>query len=223
MPTHNPVELIKLLLSACQREDIPVGKTKLVKLLYLMEVECYRSHRERLTDLTWVFLHYGPYPQGFEQLLGDPDIEQLPRSLADGRRFEQVTVSDAPEFHDDRTLTRLADDIVERWGGLQLERLLDYVYFDTEPMLAAVRGQELDFSTVAPAAASAARNIRIDPKRLAQIRKNVSQHVKELGLKTRDCEWDPVAAAAAKVWDEGHLVVRLEGTGRMDPDAGSGR
>jgi hypothetical protein len=170
-----------------------------------------------------VFLHYGPYPQEFERLLGDPDIEQLPKSLADGRRFEQVTVSDAPEFHGDRTLMRLADDIVERWGGLQLERLLDYVYFDTEPMLAAVRGQELDFSTVAPAAASAVRSIRIDPKRLAQIQKNVSQHVKELGLKTRDCEWDPVAAAAAKVWDEGHTVVRLEGTGRMDPDAGSGR
>jgi hypothetical protein len=220
MPTHNPVELVKLLLGLCQREDIPVGKTKLVKLLYLMEVEYFRSRRERLTDLRWVFLHYGPYPQGFEQLLGDPDIEQLPRSLADGRRFEQVTVSDAPEFRDDRTLSRLAEDIVERWGGLQLEKLLNYVYFETEPMFSAIRGQELDFSAIAPAAETTVRTIRIDPRKLAQLRKSVSQHVKELGLKVRVCEWDPAIVEAMRIWDEGRHAVQVEGEvsfERQDP------
>jgi len=222
MPTHNPVELIKLLLGACQREDIPVGKTKLVKLLYLMEVEYYRGHRERLTDLTWVFLHYGPYPQGFEQLLGDPDIEQLPRSLADGRRFEQVTVSDAPAHDESRAILRMAEDVVERWGGLQLERLLDYVYFETEPMFTAERGRELDFSTVAPAAESTIRIIRVDPRKLAVIQKGISQHVKELGLKPHQCEWDPVTAEAAKIWDEGHTEVRAGGAVRLDPASDDG-
>jgi hypothetical protein len=78
-------------------------------------------------------------------------------------------------------------------------------------MFSAIRGQELDFSVIAPAGDAAVRTIGIDPRKLAQLRKSVSQHVKELGLKVRVCEWDPVIVEAVRIWDDGRHAVQIEG------------
>jgi hypothetical protein len=213
-----PPELMTLLLSLANQEGIQVGKTKLVKLLYLLEVEFYRENRQRLTDLKWVFFHYGPYPVGLDDLLESPDIEVLPRRLTDGRRFEEVTVADAGQSGAgfDPALERLARRVVDNWGGLELSHLLNYVYFETEPMMHAVRGDVLDFSTVKPP--EPVRNIVVDPKRLAQIRKSLDEHLRELPLAKPGCEWDPVLAKGLKLWDDGHRRVEIAGSVELDAD-----
>ena len=50
--THLVVELRDM--------DAGFGKTKLVKLLYLIDVENWRRSRKTLTGLEWNFYHYGP-------------------------------------------------------------------------------------------------------------------------------------------------------------------
>jgi len=42
----------------------------------------------------------------------------------------------------------MVERIIERWALESLYKLLDYVYFATEPMQGAVRGELLDFSTI---------------------------------------------------------------------------
>lgn len=211
-------QLIRLLLSIADQDGISVGKTRLVKLLYLLEVEFFREHRRRLTDLKWVFFHYGPYPVGLDDLLESPDVEILPKRLADGRRFEQVTVADAGRHAAglDTAVERLARRVVDEWGGLELNRLLNYVYFETEPMMHAVRGQELDFSSVKPA--EPIRKIAIDHKKLAQIRKSLAKHLKEFRLTKAGCEWDPALAEGIRLWDEGHTTVPISGRVYLDPE-----
>jgi hypothetical protein len=48
----------------------------------------------------------------------------------------------------DFELETIVDRIVKEWGDADLNKLLDYVYFETEPMQNAKRGDVLDFSSV---------------------------------------------------------------------------
>src|ERR1700730_1177960 len=49
-----------------------VTKTKLLKLLYLFDVEYYRAHRQTFTGFGWKFFHLGPWAAAF-----DPALDQL--------------------------------------------------------------------------------------------------------------------------------------------------
>src|SRR3954454_2497335 len=53
--------LISYIVAKARDRGITLNRTKLVKLLYLIDVERVRSRRDLLTGLEWVFFHYGPY------------------------------------------------------------------------------------------------------------------------------------------------------------------
>ena len=55
------VQLIKGILGEAENQGISVGRVRLVKLLYLLEIEYYRIYQKRLTHLKWEFYHYGPH------------------------------------------------------------------------------------------------------------------------------------------------------------------
>src|SRR5713101_4873865 len=46
-----------------------VTKTKLLKLLYLFDVEYYRVHRQTFTGFSWKFFHLGPWAAEFDPTL----------------------------------------------------------------------------------------------------------------------------------------------------------
>ena len=116
----------------------------------------------------------------------------------------------------DVALEQLARRVVDEWGGLSLNHLLNYVYFETEPMMNAARGDELDFGAVKPP--EPVRSIVVDCKRLAQIRESLDHHLKEYRPVRVGCEWDPVLAEGLKLWDSGHRKVEIAGTVELDSD-----
>jgi hypothetical protein len=63
-------------------------KTKLLKLLYLFDVEYYRHHRSTFTGFAWKFFHLGPWAAEY-----DPALNGL---LAHGILTEQR--SNASEY-----------------------------------------------------------------------------------------------------------------------------
>ncbi|MBA7514341.1 hypothetical protein ES705_06369 [subsurface metagenome] len=130
------VNFIKEILKQTKENGFTVGKTQLVKLLYLLEIEYYKLHQKRLTDLEWKFLHYGPYPPGIEKILGSPDIGEEQIELSNSRIFHKYSVvkDSYVEYCKDPTIPRLISRVVKEWGGINLYSLLDYVYFETEPM-----------------------------------------------------------------------------------------
>jgi hypothetical protein len=138
--------LIAYIVAQARDRGITLNRTKLVKLLYLVDVERVRSRREPLTGLTWVFFHYGPYAYELIETLDAMEGAQL---VAD--RFHDSVLyraaPGAPEGDDWNAGTKTTvDRVIDRFAPLDLNPLLDYVYFHTGPMLDAERGQPLDLS-----------------------------------------------------------------------------
>ena len=123
--------------------------TRVVKLIYLADLEWHRRYSEPLANLEWRFLHYGPYAYEFVPILGNPDMEVAEFEGKTARRFAyDPSQLEAPRVPQE--VSSIIGDLVARWGDADVNRLLDYVYFETEPMERARRGELLDFSSTKP-------------------------------------------------------------------------
>lgn len=130
------------------------GKTKLVKLLYLIDVENHRIRSRKLTALEWTFYHYGPYAFEIDQILKQLDLE-IPQEDVLTASGHQATVFRPPwdadvEFEEQASTSEklVVDHVIQEWGMEELNPILSYVYFHTEPMKDAKRGEVLDFSRI---------------------------------------------------------------------------
>ena len=129
-------------------------KTKLLKLLYLFDIEYFRLHGETFTGFEWKFFHLGPWAAQFDSVLnglieGGEVVQQSVQSadyeVALLRTEEAVELKSAvPDVRDEIQLNRILMD----WGTKSTGELLDYVYFRTEPMEHGVRNERSDFSSV---------------------------------------------------------------------------
>jgi hypothetical protein len=147
-------ELTAYIVARALGKEAILTRTKLVKLLYLVDLEQQRRAGSTLTNLSWVFYYYGPYSFELQEELTAMEGGVLAtRSVRDRADREQailyVHVSDPPDADRWQEIVRSRiDRVVDRWALEDLNLLLDFVYFHTEPMRTARRGEELDFSVV---------------------------------------------------------------------------
>src|ERR1039458_4521791 len=132
-----------------------VNKTKLLKLLYLADIEHYRKFGETLSGFDWIFYLFGPWSAEYDSLLEElerrdvialepwtsADREGARIDLREPRDLDKI-IRDTDEFY------RIRHQI-DTWSDRSLSDLLDYVYFETEPMFEAVSGERLDFDKIA--------------------------------------------------------------------------
>jgi hypothetical protein len=144
------LEVLKYIVDRIRERDGIPTRTKVVKILYLIDVEYHRRHGSTLSQLPWKFLHYGPYTMEIEPLfqsisLGEEEIVVKDRHRVFTYKVEQPEALDSLLPFSDRMMI---EKIIDRWALESLYKLLDYVYFETEPMQGAARGELLDFSTI---------------------------------------------------------------------------
>jgi len=146
---------------------IAPAKTKLLKLAYLAEVYHKRLTGGRLTDQQWVFWKYGPYLWEYEAMISNEEIFLKPDETDEFYAVEARDDYQTKEMGIEeqsaviRALEHAADD---------LNQILDFVYFDTEPMMKAqTRGETLDFDSVMPEEFYSVKEYRIDRKQGQQI------------------------------------------------------
>ena len=131
-----------------------ITKTKLLKLLYLFDIEYFRLHGKIFTGLDWKFFHLGPWTSQF-----DPVLAELVQSGAVVQEPLHLPEFDVAVLHAARPveLSEALDDVKDEiqlnrilmdWTTRSTGELLDYVYFRTEPMEHAIRNERLDFSFV---------------------------------------------------------------------------
>ncbi len=146
--------LIPAIVTWVVAHDSYATKTKLLKLLYLFDVEYYRQHRRTFTGFEWKFFHLGPWAAAY-----DPALSGL---VAHGILLEQRSSSSeydtafykpGERVETRRAVTTVKDEsilleVLKRWGALTTGEILNYVYFQTEPMEAGIRNQPLDFSLI---------------------------------------------------------------------------
>ncbi len=127
------------------------SKTKILKLLYLLDIESYRKTGATLTGFEWKFYKYGPwaasYDEALEAAVQTNKILVNEREADEGASFinpvERLPLSLVfPNVVEELTAKR----IIETWAARPTVELLDYVYFHTAPMRDAVRNEILDFS-----------------------------------------------------------------------------
>ena len=155
MNNHLLCHLITHVITKLTDMGVGFGKTKLVKLLYLMDVENYRIRRTTVSGLEWRFYHYGPYAFEIDEELKNLELDIPQDSVTTG------TGHKATVFRSNRELRprlsehlpsprelRVVNTVIRDWGETELNQLLNHVYFYTEPMKHAERGDVLDFSTI---------------------------------------------------------------------------
>lgn len=155
MKTTDPTQnLIVALISAIREREGTPTKTKLLKFLYLADLASYRATGETVTSFDWIFFHYGPWTYEYDQILSEmPHLisrERVPLSQDEGEAeifgtSEVVDLEEVlPSYEAVHELTLALDAFANR----SLAEILDYVYFETEPMEGAIRDTELDFSKI---------------------------------------------------------------------------
>lgn len=119
--------------------------------MYLADVLHFRLHGRVLTQLPWRFHHYGPYcaeaqdaihslvrPGGLEMRTADGEVGDVYLYSYAGP-VEEIWRHTSASFE-----SALLGEL-ERWLGAPLNQFLGYVYFETDPMARASRGDVLEF------------------------------------------------------------------------------
>jgi len=146
--------LVAVIVSEITRRGGWVTKTKLLKLIYLFDVEYFRRHRQTFTGFSWKFLHLGPWAAEFDATLPQLlDRGVLTESTSSKAEFDTTfyRVSEATDISSvvpDLTDELLLKRILDIWSDSSTGEILDYIYFRTEPMEHGVRNQPLDFGTI---------------------------------------------------------------------------
>jgi len=150
-------QLIHFIVRYATERGSELPRMRLVKFLYLADLFHARVEEGiTLSGWQWEFVHYGPYCRDSTDLI-DSAVSQ---GLIDSRTLPSK-FREEDEYHLYRCPTDLESEIerelpvyvasqlkwaIRNWAD-DTASLLDYVYFNTEPMLNAARGDLLDFST----------------------------------------------------------------------------
>jgi len=148
------IKLIKAICSRVKEKEGYLNKTKLVKYLYLIDIEYFRRHNKTFTGFDWIFYDFGPWAYEYNEII--KKIENSPEFLISESRYNDldtifITCIEREDFEsvfDDIDDQLKAKRIVDRWALENLNSLLNYVYFRTEPMMNAQRYEKLDFTKV---------------------------------------------------------------------------
>lgn len=225
-------DLIQYIAAKLADLEASVSKTKLVKLLYLVDVENYRRTRHLATHLPWRFYHYGPYALEIDELLQQLHLdlpEEEVRTAAGHRAFTYRANAwqlDELERRIPSDLRAVGDRVLSRWALEGLNQILDYVYFHTEPMKSARRGDALDFSTIEPLRYEAQREISLPDESLKDLRHRFNEARERLRLRPRRIDppprFDKTFQEGVRLLAAEEAFVVPEGNVELDDEAKEG-
>lgn len=145
--------LLLILKLAEEAEVKSLTTTELVKYLYLLDYyHAQETSGQSFTGIEWKFLHFGPFSPTIPEALGYlVHSSQLDEKVFQSQAKDGYLYSLTNKFYLDTT------DLVSRYVRLNLEKairdfkrdlskLLNFVYFKTEPMIVALPNDTLDFS-----------------------------------------------------------------------------
>jgi len=157
---------------------VGIPKTKLLKLAYLVEVKYKRRYMKRLTEAKWVYYLYGPYLWDYDEILQCKDININYREYKNNKDKEIEIISLQDCYHNENISSEykfFINSIIRDYGNMDLVDLLDYVYFETEPMINAEnRREDLNFDCILPEDYYYVKEIKLDPK----IEKNIRRELR---------------------------------------------
>src|ERR1700674_5119510 len=160
--------------------------------------------------MDWKFHHFGPYASALAPYIGDPTA-----TATDGLLAELMSKERAP-LSQDHDLQSAAVEVVHQWANSDLNALLDYVYFETEPMQAASRGDMLDFRTVNRDKACSL-SIKLDSKKIKELRQHVQLRAAAYGKMRHPSTAPEDLFSNLSEWDSDRSIDLQPGSCSIDP------
>jgi hypothetical protein len=164
-----------------------VTKTKLLKLLYLFDVEYYRVFRKTFTEFDWKFFHLGPWTAEYDttlnSLINSGDILQQ----ASGKSEYDTQFFRVPDKRDfSKLFATFAEEaplrkVLNIWSEASTGEILDHIYFRTEPMEHGVRNTRLDFSYIPEELPTkyTRTSSGVDPRQIKRLREKLRARLSE--------------------------------------------
>jgi hypothetical protein len=181
----NARQLGQLILYIIYRAEELDGYTttiRLVKFLYLIDLEHQRRYDHILTGLDWVYHFYGPYAFEIPEIgasLGF-DLQREEFVSAGGHSGNLLHAWEPQDFPAelDYGLEVLVNGLLDVWANVETDLLLQYIY-RTEPMMRAQRGDKLDFSIVPPGTRYYELYVSIPQRTAHQLRESLRSYAQE--------------------------------------------
>lgn len=191
--TPDAKALVRAVLTRVRDREGSAGKTKLLKFLYLADIENFRTTRQTITGFDWIFFHFGPWAAEYDKVLdqlaaeGAIEVEKWARSDVEGASIRVKEPLDLGQVIKPTVALYRAQRYIDTWADKGIPTLLDYVYFETEPMAEAQKGAKLDFSKVHREAPILYRRTpgTTDHKALRSIREKFAAHRDHLDEKRK--------------------------------------
>lgn len=146
-------KLVARICDYCKQNNLPEpGQVRTTKLVYLIDCHYYPWEQKILTDLDWIFRHYGPWSPTLSKVL-KRDFEIPQENEPEPGHFIPVHWT-VPEFDTPKlkfsnvTAEGIVLNVLGRFADMPYNKLLDYIYFETAPMKDAIKGRPLDFSGI---------------------------------------------------------------------------
>lgn len=119
------VKLRDLLLYIISRFPRGVGRTRLMKIVFLVDALSMKSLGKRITSVEWRRWHYGPFSKDIldelDRLVEDGDV------LTDiGPEVRYFSLNEPPSLPSD--VREVVDKVIREYGFLPLRKLLERVY-----------------------------------------------------------------------------------------------
>lgn len=147
-------QLIAFFVNQCSGR---IGRTQIMKFLYLADYESRRYFGKSLSNIDYVWYHYGPYDKGLNERIDRLVAEGVVRSETQqfptghiGYRYSTGPKEIAYSLDADELL--VLTYVSETYAEMPLRDLLDEVVYETEPMQHAqargAKNESLDMSLV---------------------------------------------------------------------------
>jgi hypothetical protein len=136
-----------------------VGRTQLMKYLYMADYEARRYLGKPISNLEYVWYHYGPFDDKVQQLVDGLEQRQLIQESAVqfptgqvGYRYSVGQHQPGVAFGFSAVELQILKYVYDTYSRMPLRAFLDDVVYETEPMKRAreadARNQPLDMSMV---------------------------------------------------------------------------
>lgn len=172
------------ILERAENQEISIGKTRLIKLLYLLDIEHYRLNQIVLTEMDWIFYKYGPYSFEIDDFLEKIGVTEEDIHISEGKTFTKLR----KEFGEDDIkiaieIKAVIEKLIKDWGTADLNELLDYIYFETEPMRIVKFKKKLDFLGVKGKREELEIELSRESKeKLVELGKRIKEHLEKTEL-----------------------------------------
>jgi len=226
-----PQNLIRFIASYATEQGAKLTTVQLVKFVYLADLYYARKEAGKtLTNFPWAFIYYGPYCSNVMSAIAGSNLK---------REFFESTFDTDKEYS---LYSLKVDDSSALQNQLPISvifplqhaikkfiydtaDLLDFVYFETEPMLNAKKGDVLDFSLAKPLEATPPVQLRqLSKKKIEQAKKYIDALKQKrmrakanLKVDHKDSEkwYDQVYHDAISAMSSNDLDVGLSGTAKI--------